>query len=70
MGLLDRYLEQNGTTRYKVAQDNAISQSVLQRAAAHKLVDSISARVIVYVAHTVNKTPGTVLDEMIALEEK
>lgn len=69
MALLDQYLELSGTTRYQVAQDNGIRQSMLQRAAAHTQVDSISARVFMYVGHTINKTPGTVLDEMLKLSQ-
>lgn len=69
MALLDQYLELNGTTRYKVAQDNGIRSSMLQRAAAHTEVDSISARVFIYVGNTIDKTPGTVLDEMLRLSQ-
>lgn len=69
MALLDQYLELNGTTRYKVAQDNGIRASMLQRAAAHNEVDSISARVFIYVGNTIDKTPGTVLDEMLKLSQ-
>ena len=69
MALLDQYLELNGTTRYKVAQDNGIRSSMLQRAAALTEVDSISARVFIYVGNTINKTPGTVLDEMLRLSQ-
>ena len=70
MSLLDTYLEQNGATRYSVAKANAITPSKLQRAAAHTSVDGITTRVIMYVAQALGKTPGNVLDELIALAAK
>lgn len=66
--LLDTYLEQNGATRYSVAKANGTTPSKLQRAAAYTTADGITTRVIIYVANALGKTPGTVLDELIALE--
>lgn len=70
MGLLDKYLEQYDFTRYMVAKANDVSASKLQRAAAYDDVEGITTRVILYVAKALNKTPGTVLDEMIELSKK
>ena len=68
MKLLDTYLESNGTTRYQVAKANDVTPSKLQRAATYETIDGITTRVVIYVATALGKTPGTVLDELIALE--
>jgi hypothetical protein len=70
MGLLDTYLDHAGTTRYQVAKANGVTPSKLQRASTYETIDGITTRVILYVAKALGKTPGTVLDEMIALESQ
>lgn len=65
--LLDKYLEAQGLTRYKVAKDTGVSKSTLARA-ADKDADHISLRIIRAISSLTTKTPGQVLDGLINLE--
>ena len=65
MNFYDDYLTQQSITRYKIAKETGISPSTLQRAADAKEIDNISMRIIIATAKALDKTPGTVADELI-----
>ncbi|KRM71424.1 hypothetical protein FC34_GL001536 [Lacticaseibacillus brantae DSM 23927] len=52
-----------------MAKANGVTPSKLQRAAGYTTAGGITTHVIIYVARALDKTPGTVLDELIALEK-
>lgn len=69
--IFDTYLAQNGTTRYKVAQASGITASTLQRVAeSPKGIKNMTIRTISAVALTINKSSGTVVEELIALQKE
>lgn len=69
MNFLDLYLQRNNSKRYDVYKKTGISQQLL---ATHtkKKVESYSNKVILALAEALEKTPGTVLDELLALEKE
>ncbi|MGM0175666.1 hypothetical protein [Enterococcus sp. DIV0800] len=70
MNYLDRYLKSQGTNRNRIAEDFDISPSTLQRAAeSQRETDGISGYILKTIAKALEKSPGTVLDEMIDLEK-
>lgn len=69
MSLLDIYLQKNGKKRYDVFKETGISQQMLANV-NKKNVSSYSVRTIQAIAKTVGKTEGTVLDELLNLEEQ
>ena len=68
MSLLDTYLQHNGKKRYDVFKESGLSQQMLA-SVNKKKVNSYSVRVIQAIAQTVNKSEGTVLEELITLEQ-
>lgn len=52
------------------AKTVGITPFKLQRAATYEIIDRITTRVILYFAEAIHKTPGTVLDELIALSKE
>ena len=69
MNFLDLYLQRNNSKRYEIYKKTGISQQLL---ATHtkKKVESYSNKVILALAEALEKTPGTVLDELLALEKE
>lgn len=71
MAILDDYLIKNNLTRYQIAKHGNIAATTLQNAITRNYpVNRISVKVIVAIAEMLDKTPGTVLDELIELENK
>jgi len=69
MNYLDLYLQRNNCKRYDVHKKTGISQQLLFTH-ANKKVEKYSSKVLIALAETLNKTPGTILDELIALENE
>lgn len=69
MSLLDTYLQRNGKKRYDVFKETGISQQMLA-SVNKKKISSYSVRVIQAIAATVDKSEGTVLEELILLEQE
>ena len=69
MNFLDLYLQRNNSKRYEIYKKTGISQQLL---ATHtkKKVENYSNKVILALAEALEKTPGTVLDELLALEKE
>lgn len=66
--ILQKYLDQNGVTRYQIHKATGIAQTTLQSAVAPtKSLSGQTVKVISAVAKTLDKTPGQVLDELISL---
>lgn len=69
MSLLDIYLQKNGKKRYDVYKETGISQQMLS-SVNKKNVSSYSVKTIQAIAKTVAKSEGTVLDELLQLENE
>ncbi|WP_045521167.1 hypothetical protein [Neobacillus niacini] len=69
MSLLDIYLQKNGKKRYNVFKETGISQQMLS-SVNKKSVNHYSVKTIQAIAKTVEKSEGTVLDELIQLEKE
>ncbi|WP_045521202.1 hypothetical protein [Neobacillus niacini] len=69
MSLLDIYLQKNGKKRYDVFKETGISQQMLS-IVNKKSVSSYSVKTIQAIANTVEKSEGTVLDELLQLENE
>lgn len=69
MNYLDLYLQKNNCKRYDVYKKTGVSQQLLSTHAKKK-VEKYSNKVIIALAETLDKTPGTVLDELILLEKE
>ncbi|MBP2057920.1 hypothetical protein J2Z60_001095 [Lactobacillus colini] len=68
--VLQQYLDQNGVTRYQIHKATGIAQTTLQSAVAPtKPLSGQTVKVISAVADTLGRTPGQVLDDLIALEK-
>ena len=69
MNYLDLYLQRNNIKRYDVYKKTGISQQLL---ATHtnKKIEKYSNKVIMALGETLEKTPGTVLDELLAIEKE
>ncbi|MGG7056793.1 helix-turn-helix domain-containing protein [Clostridium tertium] len=69
MNYLDLYLQRNNSKRYEIYKKTGVSQQLL---ATHtkKKVENYSNKVIMALAEALGKTPGTVLDELLALEKE
>ena len=69
MNYLDLYLQRNSMKRYDVYKKTGISQQLL---ATHtnKKIEKYSNKVIIALAESLGKTPGTVLDELLALQNE
>lgn len=71
MKTLQNYLDQKKVTRYKISKVGHISTSTLQSAVnSPNGINGLTVKVLCAIAMTLNKTPGQVLDEIIALENK
>lgn len=69
MSLLDIYLQKNEKKRYDVYKETGISQQMLS-SVNKKNVSSYSVKTIQAIAKTVKKSEGTVLDELLRLENE
>lgn len=69
MSILDIYLQKNGKKRYDVFKETGISQQMLS-SVNKKNVSSYSVKTIQAIAKTVEKSEGTVLDELLRLENE
>lgn len=67
MNYLDLYLQRNHCKRYDVYKKTGVSQQLL---ATHtkKKIEEYSTKIIIALSETLNKSPGKVLDELIALK--
>ena len=68
MNALDLYLHTHNIKRYDIHKKTGISQQLL---ATHKnkKVEKFSGKVLIAIADTLGKTPGDVLNELLALEQ-
>ncbi|WP_313894845.1 hypothetical protein [Psychrobacillus sp.] len=69
MSLLDIYLQKNEKKRYDVFKETGMSQQMLA-SVNKKNVSSYSVRTIQAIAKTVEKSEGTVLEELLLLEQQ
>lgn len=69
MSLLDIYLQKNKKKRYDVFKETGMSQQMLA-SVNKKNVSSYSVRTIQAIAKTVEKGEGTVLEELLLLEQQ
>jgi transcriptional regulator with XRE-family HTH domain len=69
MSLLDIYLQKNGKKRYDVFKETGISQQMLS-SVNNKSVSSYSVKTLQAIAKTLGKSEGTVLDELLRLENE
>lgn len=71
MNVLQKYLDQNKITRYQVAKKTGIANTTLANAVKDtKPLSGQTVKVISAVAQALGKTPGQVLDDLIALDKK
>lgn len=71
MNVLQKYLDQNKITRYQVAKKTGIANTTLANAVKDtKSLSGQTVKVISAVAQALDKTPGQVLDDLIALDKK
>lgn len=70
MNVLQKYLDQNQITRYQVAKKTGIANTTLANAVKDtKPLSGQTVKVISAVAQALGKTPGQVLDDLIALDK-
>lgn len=69
LGLLDIYLQKNGKKRYDIFKETGLSQQMLANV-NKKTVGSYSVKTIQAIAKTVGKPEGTVLEELVNLEQE
>lgn len=69
MNYLDLYLQRNGIKRYDVYKATGVSQQLLSTHTS-KSIEKYSNKVVMALAEALNKTPGTVLDELLALQKE
>ncbi|SMQ77507.1 Cro/C1-type HTH DNA-binding domain-containing protein [Bacillus sp. OV166] len=69
MSLLDIYLQKNEKKRYDVFKETGISQQMLS-SVNNKSVSSYSVKTLQAIAKTLGKSEGTVLDELLRLENE
>lgn len=67
MNYLDLYLQRNNCKRYDIYKKTGVSQQLLSNH-TNKKIKRYSSKILIALANTLNKTPGEVLDELIALE--
>ncbi|MBP2057918.1 hypothetical protein J2Z60_001093 [Lactobacillus colini] len=70
MNVLQKYLDKNKISKYRVYKETGISKMTLSHATAEgKKLEGQTVKVLSAVAKTLGKTPGQVLDDLIALEK-
>lgn len=71
MNVIQKYLDKNDITRYQIHKKSGIATTTLQHAVDREnAIDGLTGKVIKSIALALNKTPGTVLDELIEMEKK
>lgn len=71
MNVIQKYLDQNNITRYRVSKISGIRESTLRASVSSKNgINGLTGKVIIAIAEALNKTPGQVLDEIITLEDQ
>lgn len=69
MNVLQKYLDQNRISKYKVAKTSGISPMTLSHATEdNKPLSGQTVKVISAVAKALDKSPGQVLDDLFKLE--
>lgn len=69
MNVLQKYLDENNISKYKIAQLTGISSMTLSHATEKtKPLSGQTVKVLSAVAKSLNKTPGTVLDELVEIQ--
>lgn len=70
MNVLQKYLDQNKISKYKVSKISGISQMTLSHATEdNKPLSGQTVKVIAAVAKALDKSPGRVLDDLFQLED-
>lgn len=70
MNVIQQYLDQNNITRYRVSKISGVGHTTIKAAAESKNgINGLTGKVIKAIAVALDKTPGTVLDELITLEK-
>ena len=69
MNYLDLYLRKNNCKRYDVHKKTGVSQQLLSNH-IKRSVEKYSGKVLIAIANTINKTPGDVLNDLLALEKE
>lgn len=69
MNYLDLYLRRNNCKRYDVHKKTGVSQQLLSNH-TKRSIERYSGKVIIAVADTLNRTPGDVFNELLALEKE
>ena len=69
MNYLDLYLRKNNCKRYDVHKKTGVSQQLLSNH-TKRSVEKYSGKVLIAIANTINKTPGDVLNDLLALEKE
>lgn len=69
MNYLDLYLRKNNCKRYDVHKKTGVSQQLLSNH-TKRSIEKYSGKVLIAIANTLNKTPGDVLNELLALEKE
>ena len=69
MNYLDLYLRKNNCKRYDVHKKTGVSQQLLSNH-TKRSVEKYSGKVIIAIANTINKTPGDVLNDLLAFEKE
>lgn len=69
MNPLQKYLDANQVTRYQIYKATGLAQTTLANAVKpEKSLAGLTVKVIKAVADTLGKTPGQVLDDLLALD--
>lgn len=69
MNYLDLYLRKNNCKRYDVHKKTGVSQQLLSNH-TKRSIEKYSGKVLIAIANTLDKTPGDVLNELLALERE
>ena len=70
MNVLQKYLDQNKISKYKVSKISGISQMTLSHATEdNNPLSGQTVKVIAAVAKALDKSPGQVLDDLFQLED-
>lgn len=69
MQTLKKYFEINNLTAYRVGKENGIPNQTINRQLNNDTLDGLSIKIIKAIAISTNKTPGTVVDELVELDE-
>lgn len=69
MYTLKKYFETNDLTAYRVGKENGIPNQTISKQLKNDTLNGLSLRIIKAIAISINKTPGTVVDELIELDK-